>query len=393
MLADTSPIAWYRKRTVVEQGGNSPYSLKNKNAIEPSSSSLLYTPRTGNGPQHLKSNNLSRKVPNAGGRPRVASKSIAIPKLQNNTLWFDDAEKSSADGDRSNYAGRKAITRHKARFSNTNFVQDNNKMQYEESSTKAEEKNVESNSNMYIEKWARSRRSSSDNEPTSLSPDTPPTEIPQKELGLECPQNSHKSNAEGLVSISPPGTRKRRGSKVSSDMRQDNFKRQHTNQNHIESGSNIDDWGWFVDVPFSPEKMLSPKGLGRRKKSVSSYSEKEVEGETKRPPGPILSCMTQQFDERNQKQREANDGASGDRSGEPVASAEHSLGTQNVATTESNVIGTSNSLLKLWEKATISKVSSAEQAMNQIGSTTKEYLETTNLTLNHVSSFCFEMDL
>ena len=90
-------------------------------------------------------------------------------------------------------------------------------MQYEESSTKAEEKNVESNSNMYIEKWARSRRSSSDNEPTSLSPDTPPTEIPQKELGLECPQNSHKSNAEGLVSTSPSGTRKRRGSKVSSD--------------------------------------------------------------------------------------------------------------------------------------------------------------------------------
>ena len=203
MLADTSPIAWYRKRTVVEQGGNSPYSLKNKYAIEPSSSSLLYTPRTGNGPQHLKSNNLSRKVPNAGGRPRVASKSIAIPKLQNNTLWFDD-EKSSADGDRSRYASRKAITRHnKAKFSQTNFIQDNKKTQYEESRTKAEAKNAESSSNMYIEKWARSRRSSSDNELTSLSPDTPPTEIPQKELGLECPQNSHKSNAEGLVSTSP----------------------------------------------------------------------------------------------------------------------------------------------------------------------------------------------
>ena len=118
-----------------------------------------------------------------------------------------------------------------------------------------------------------------------------------------------------------------------------------------------------------------------------------MEGETKRPPGPILSHMTQQFDEIDQKQRVANDGASGDRSGKPVASTEQSLGTHNVATTESNVIGTSNSLLKLWEKATISKVSSAEQAMNQIGSSTKEYLETTNLTLNHVSSFCFEMDL
>ena len=35
----------------------------------------------------------------------------------------------------------------------------------------------------------------------------------------------------------------------------------------------------------------------------------------------------------------------------------------------------------------------SSQALNQIGSTTKEYLETTNPTLNHVSSFCFEMDL
>ena len=389
MLADTSPIAWYRKRTVVEQGRNSPYSVKNVNAIGTSSSSLLYTPRTEYRPQ---SKNSSLNFPNAGGRPRVASKSIAIPKLQNNTLWFDD-EKSSADGDRSKYASRKAITRHKAKFSQTNFIQDNKKTQYEESRTKAEVKNAESSSNMYIEKWARSRRSSSDNEPTSLSPDTPPKGIPPKERGLDCPQNSHMSNAEGMVSTSPSATRKRRGSKVSSDMRQDNFKRQHTNQNHIESGSNIDDWGWFVDVPFSPEKMLSPKGLGRRKKSVSSYSEKEVEGETKRPPGPILSCMTQQVDERNQKQREANDGASGDRSGKPAVSMDQSFGAQYVATTESNVIGTSNSLLKLWEKASISKVSSAEQALNQIGSTTKEYLETTNPTLNHVSSFCFEMDL
>ena len=173
-------------------------------------------------------------------------------------------------------------------------------------------------------------------------------------------------------------------------MRPDNYKRQYTNQNYVESGSNIDDWGGLWMYHFR-RKRCYHQGLGRRKKSVSSSSEKEMERNTKCPPGPILSYLTQQFDEKDQQQR-ANDGASGDRSGKPAVSTEQSFGAHNVATPESNVIGTSNSLLKLWEKATISKDSSAEQAINQIGSTTKEYLETTNPTLNHVSSFCFEMD-
>ena len=65
----------------------------------------------------------------------------------------------------------------------------------------------------------------------------------------------------------------------------------------------------------------------------------------------------------------------------------------NVSTTSSTTIGKSNSLLKLWEEVTISKVPSAEQAINKLGSSAKDYLETSNPTLNHVSSFCFEMDL
>ena len=51
------------------------------------------------------SNNLL-KVPNAGGRPRVASEINRNTKLQNNTLWFDDAKKVCC-GDRSNYAAEK----------------------------------------------------------------------------------------------------------------------------------------------------------------------------------------------------------------------------------------------------------------------------------------------
>ena len=32
-------------------------------------------------------------------------------------------------------------------------------------------------------------------------------------------------------------------------------------------------------------------------------------------------------------------------------------------------------------------------AISKLGSSAKDYLETSNPTLNHVSSFCFEMDL
>ena len=324
----------------------------------------------------------------------MASKSIAIPKLQNNSLWFDDDEKSVGFGDEAKYTGRKAITRHKAKFPHTNFVQDQNKKENEKSNAKAAEDKAESSSNMYIERWARSRRSSSDNEPASLSPNTPPTTAPQTQLDFANSQGAHKNTVEQSVRMSTSATRKRRGSKVSSDMRQDNFKRQHTTKNHGESGSHIDDWGWFVDVPFSPEKVLSPKSFGNRKNTVDSYTAKEMQGESKRPSGPILSHMTRQFIEIDQKQRVANGGSSGGRSEKPAASTEQSSGgAHTVATTESNVLGTSNSLLQLWGKATISKVSSAEQAMNQLGSSTKEYLETANPTLNHVSSFCFEMDL
>lgn len=374
---------------MVEKGQNSPHSRISKSAIESSSSSS----QGGNRLQHRETNKSPTKSSNGGGRPRVASKSIAIPKLQNNSLWFDDDEKSVGFGDGAKYAGRKAITRHKAKFPHTNFAQDQNKKENEESNAKVVAEKAESSSNMYIERWARSRRSSSDNEPASLSPNTPPTTGPQPQLAFDNSQGSHKNNVEQTVPMSTSATRKRRGSKVSSDMRQDNFKRQHTNQNHIESGSHIDDWGWFVDVPFSPEKVLSPKSFGKRKKTVNSYTAKEMQGESKYTSGPILSHMTRQFNEIDQKQRVANGGSSGDRSEKPKTSTEQSSGTHTVAATESNVIGTSNSLLKLWEKATISKVSSAEQAMNQLGSSTKEYLETANPTLNHVSSFCFEMDL
>ena len=98
------------------------------------------------------------------------------------------------------------------------------------------------------------------------------------------------------------------------------------------------------------------KGFGRRK-NQSSYSEKEVEGE--------LSVHLAQFfhmthrSTKGQKQREANDGASGDRSGEPVVSADTAWDAMLLLLRV--MIGTSNSLLKLWEKATISKFPAREQ--------------------------------
>ena len=106
------------------------------------------------------------------------------------------------------------------------------------------------------------QRTNSNTNTTSTPPQRTPPRITHRNIDHH--RNRYDDNT--LVSSSPNGTRKRRGSKTSSEMRPDNFKRQHlTGQQDSSRGENvsgtsqIDDWGWFVDVPFSPEKNGSPK--------------------------------------------------------------------------------------------------------------------------------------
>ena len=276
-----------------------------------------------------------------------------------------------------------------------------------------------SNSNtsqMYIERWASARRSSSDDSRSRSNSvnASPPQRTP--------PRVTHRSintSDQLLMSGSPNGTRKRRGSKTSSEMRVDNFKRQHmTEQQEIENQSyggesitgtsNIDEWGWFVEVPFSPEKSsLSIRNSMNRKQkfedhvkalAVSNKEEKESgKSEDHVLRSPILSLLSKQVEEVHKKNKKKNNGSNmNNYMPTPTVLTNNNNNSNTVANvnnTSSTTIGKSNSLLKLWEGVSISKVPSAEQALNTIGSSAIDYLETSNPTLNHVSSFCFEMDL
>ena len=110
---------------------------------------------------------------------------------------------------------------------------------------------------------------------------------------------------------------------------------------------------------------------------------------------PILSLLSKQVEEvhKNNNKKKNNDSNMNNYIPKPTVLTSSNTNTANVNNSSSTTIGKSNSLLKLWEEVTISKVPSAEQALNTIGSSAIDYLETSNPTLNHVSSFCFEMDL
>ena len=380
------------------------------------------------------------------GRERTPSKSIAIPESPNNMLWFDESSNDFKDNKTVNFTHKKVMTRDKTNNRlNGKIFQQNQKnhqgmttqqQQQQDKTSMIQQKKISvkstydnsstsNNSHVYIEKWASARRSSSDDTGDSFSrsrsnsntntTSTPPQRTPPRITHRNIDhRNRYDDNT--LVSSSPNGTRKRRGSKTSSEMRPDNFKRQHlTGQQDSSRGENvsgtsqIDDWGWFVDVPFSQEKNGSPKrnSITRKKdfetnhaafvNKINNYGNakcKQIEDlgvDDAMLPSPILSLLTKQLEDNNNTKKQPSTTMSKKKN--QHQSKPNNYNNPNVSTTSSTTIGKSNSLLKLWEEVTISKVPSAEQAISKLGSSAKDYLETSNPTLNHVSSFCFEMDL
>jgi hypothetical protein len=425
-MKQASPISLYlntgTNRVKSAKSYASSTSDRKKNHIQ---SKITLQKKSESSPQNKEAN-----------KKRASSKSIAIPKSVNNMLWFDETSDHMKSDQAITFAHKKAITRNVKNQLNGKLIQTHQQQKaiqlqpQQNTSThendvvasnntdtdSCQNKNVNSsNSNtskVYIEKWASARRSSSDDSRSrSNSVNASP---PQRTPPRVTHRNINTSN-QLLMSESPNGTRKRRGSRTSSEMRVDNFKRQHMTEqqgieNHSYGGesitgtSNIDEWGWFVEVPFSPAKSsLSirnsiPKVEDHVKAVAVSNNEGEESGESENHvlSSPILSLLSKQVEEvhKNNNKKKNNDSNMNNYIPKPTVLTSSNTNTvANVNNSSSTTIGKSNSLLKLWEEVTISKVPSAEQALNTIGSSAIDYLETSNPTLNHVSSFCFEMDL
>ena len=137
-----------------------------------------------------------------------------------------------------------------------------------------------------------------------------------------------------------------------------------------EPSTEVEEWGWFVDVPFSPGSL--PKGSLPKSGPIAPLEMHLVADINKKGTVPAPSDQVKKGDTDETSQARETSGPTAELSNE-------------------NVIGKSNSLLRLWESMSMDR-STANLDPNEVpGNVVKAGQDRENLT--RVTSFCFEMDI
>lgn len=136
----------------------------------------------------------------------------------------------------------------------------------------------------------------------------------------------------------------------------------HRDKKKHEPSDEAEEWGWFVDVPFSPGSLskMTPKS------PAPIHLPKQAAATTPVPSDPVNNSSSTEVlkcTEENEPPVEANE----------------------------NVIGKSNSLLRLWDRMSMDRRSAGLDSNQDPGDLEKSAGEGEHLP--HVTSFCFEMDI
>ena len=137
----------------------------------------------------------------------------------------------------------------------------------------------------------------------------------------------------------------------------------HRDRKKHEPSEEAQEWGWFVDVPFSP-------GSPPKKIIINSPSNR-----------PVATHVIPSLESPKETVKNISSSDSSPRTERNETSAE----------SNENVIGKSNSLLRLWDSMSVDKDPTDIEG-NKI-STDIEKNASKGESLPHVTSFCFEMDI